>query len=76
MSKKKNVITILRIDPTICAGVGMCAHVASKTISLDPWGFPIIPPDSLPEAQVKEAHKAVRACPKKALFIESREFGE
>jgi len=76
MSNKRNLITILRIDPTICAGIGMCSRIATKTIVLDPWGFPLIPADALSDSQVKEAHKAVRACPKKALFIESREFGE
>jgi ferredoxin len=52
----------------------MCAHLAENTIELDPWGYPIIPNDVLTESQAKEAHKAVRGCPKKALFIEVREF--
>ena len=76
MNRKKNLITILRINPTICDGIGMCSRIATKTIHLDPWGFPLIPIESLSASQVKEAHKAVRACPKKALFIENREFGD
>ncbi len=52
----------------------MCAHIATNTITLDPWGYPILPSDDLTENQVKEAHKAVRACPRRALFIETREF--
>jgi ferredoxin len=66
---------VLRIDPTVCEGIAMCAHLAVNTIDLDPWGYPIIPKDALTESQIKEAHKAVRGCPRKALFIEVREFG-
>lgn len=74
MKRRSPNLEVLRIDPTMCAGVAMCARVAPNAITLDPWGFPILPPDVLTESMAKEGHKAVRACPKKALFIETREF--
>ena len=74
MRRRSPNLEVLRIDPTMCAGVAMCARVAPNTISVDPWGFAIIPTDVLTESQAKEAHKAVRACPKNALFVETREF--
>jgi ferredoxin len=32
----------LRVDPTACDGIGMCAHLAPDLIVLDTWGYPII----------------------------------
>ena len=74
MKNRNPNLEVLRIDPTMCQGIAMCAHIATNTITLDPWGYPIIPADELTENQVREAHKAVRACPRRALFIETREF--
>ena len=67
-------LQLLRIDPTLCAGVGMCAHVAFSIVRLDPWGYPVLPGDALGERQVAEANRAIRACPRHALFMETREF--
>lgn len=74
MKRRSPNLEVLRLDPTMCAGVAMCARVAPNAITLDPWGYPIIPIGALTENMAREAHKAVRACPKKAMFIEIREF--
>lgn len=59
----------LRVDPVACEGVGMCARVADALVALDRWGYPIlgaeVPPDELAAAQ-----RAVRACPRRALWLE------
>lgn len=58
----------LAIDPAACDGLGMCAHQAPDLIALDPWGYPVISGDELDAAQVDQATRAIRACPRKALY--------
>ena len=60
----------LRIDPSLCDGVGICAHLAPDVVALDSWGYPIIDDHALTrKRQLRQANAAVTACPKKALFI-------
>ncbi len=59
----------LRIDPAACDGVGVCA-LASTTVELDRWGFPILVERPLQRGEEASAQRAVRACPRKALWIE------
>ena len=60
----------LRIDPSLCDGVGICAHLAPDLVALDSWGYPIIDDHALSrKRQQRQANAAVAACPKKALFI-------
>ena len=61
----------LAIDPTACDGLGMCAHQAPDVIELDPWGYPILPADELEGSRIDEARRAIRACPRKALYAAS-----
>lgn len=56
------------LDPAACDGLGMCAHQAPDLIVLDPWGYPIVDGEDLSEDQVAKARRAVRACPKRALY--------
>ncbi len=63
----------LLIDPTKCDGVGICAIKAPDLIQMDVWGFPIIESAPLTDNTKKQAKKALRACPKKALLIIERE---
>ncbi|HEY0716161.1 MAG TPA: ferredoxin [Streptosporangiaceae bacterium] len=58
----------LRIDPTACAGHGICADLLPERITLDEWGFPIIRPD-VPRPLAGHARRAVRACPVLALRL-------
>ena len=69
MSRSATVALRLRIDPVACAGVGLCAQLADRTIALDRWGYPILDAE-LPRAAVKDARRAVRACPRRALWLE------
>jgi ferredoxin len=59
----------LRIDPTACAGHGVCADLLPERIQLDEWGFPIIRPD-VPRPLAGHARRAVRACPVLALRLQ------
>lgn len=60
----------LRIDPAACDGVGVCAHLASTAVELDRWGFPILAERDLGRGEESSAQRAVRACPRRALWIE------
>ncbi|MGV8964821.1 MAG: ferredoxin [Cellulomonas sp.] len=62
--------TRLRIDPAACDGVGVCAHLAPTAVELDRWGFPILVERPLDRREESSAQRAVRACPRKALWIE------
>ncbi|MBU4336857.1 MAG: ferredoxin [Actinobacteria bacterium] len=59
----------LRVDPVACEGVGLCAQVADRVIELDRWGYPLVAGELGPD-QVKAARRAVRACPRRALWLE------
>jgi ferredoxin len=62
----------LRVDPVACEGVGLCAQIAGRAISLDRWGYPILHRELAPE-DVKAARRAARACPRRALWVEASE---
>jgi ferredoxin len=60
----------LRIDPAVCDGVGICAHLAADLITVDSWGYPILRSEPLrPGSERRQAEAAVAACPRKALRI-------
>jgi ferredoxin len=59
----------LRIDPVACEAVGRCAQVADRVVELDRWGYPILAADLGP-GDVSAARRAVRACPRRALWLE------
>jgi len=62
----------LRIDPSVCDGVGICAHLAPDLITVDSWGYPIVSIEPLERrAFERQARAAVAACPRKALFLDS-----
>jgi ferredoxin len=62
----------LRIDPSICDGVGICSHLAPDLITVDSWGYPILSTAALERANARrQAEAAVAACPKKALYLDS-----
>jgi ferredoxin len=61
----------LRIDPGVCDGVGICAHLAPDLVTVDSWGYPIISQDPLTHASDRrQAQAAVSACPRKALYLD------
>lgn len=59
----------LRVDPVACDGVGLCAHLAPDVVDLDRWGFPVVGQPGSAE-DLEEARRAVRACPRRALWLE------
>jgi ferredoxin len=60
----------LRVDPVACDGVGICAHLAADLIGTDSWGYPVVSGDRLDAERLRQARAAVRACPRRALFLD------
>ncbi len=63
----------LRVDPVACDGIGICARVAADLVELDSWGFPILAASALEKGQERQAKRAVRACPRRALLLQALE---
>jgi len=61
---------VLRVDPVMCEGIGMCAHVAPRLIGLDAWGYPLLSRHPLRDNEVRSAAAGVAACPRRALFFD------
>jgi ferredoxin len=59
----------LRVNPIKCSGHAACAELLPEMITLDEWGYPIVDPRPLPPALVKDARRAVSACPALALRL-------
>jgi len=60
----------LRVDPIACAAVGVCAQLAGAVVDLDRWGYPVVPTRALTLAEGAQADRAVRACPRRALWLD------
>lgn len=61
----------VRIDPTRCAGHGICALIAGRRIGLDAWGFAVVDPTPIDDAALRRrARRAAAACPRGALIVE------
>jgi ferredoxin len=60
----------LRVDPVSCEAHGICAELFPERITLDPWGYPIIAPQPVPDELLGHARRAVAACPTLALLID------
>lgn len=61
----------LRLDPSVCDGVGICSHLAPDLVRVDSWGYPIVSPDALSsKALERQAEAAARACPRRALHVQ------
>jgi ferredoxin len=62
-------VTRLQVNIVSCDGVGICAHLAPDVVRVDTWGFPIVADTSLSGGKLRQARAAVRACPRRALFL-------
>lgn len=62
---------LLRVDPTLCTAAAVCVHLAADLITVDSWGYPILPTRQLSDRERRSAAVAVAACPRKALFLEA-----
>jgi ferredoxin len=60
----------LRVDPVACDGIGLCAFLAANAVELDRWGYPIVVERDLEPDEVRGANRAVKACPRRALFLD------
>jgi len=60
----------LRVNPILCAAHGVCAELLPELITLDPWGYPILPKGPVPPDLAPLARRAVTACPALALLLE------
>jgi ferredoxin len=60
----------LRVNPIDCAGHGVCAELLPELISLDEWGYPILPDQPVPQALARQARRAVTNCPALALTLD------
>jgi ferredoxin len=50
----------------------VCAEIYPEHIELDPWGYPLIDDHDVPAALHEHAVRAVRSCPRQALFLVER----
>lgn len=61
----------LVLDFTACDGHGLCAELLPELIGLDEWGYPVFRATTVPGALVRDARRAVAACPVMALRLTS-----
>lgn len=64
----------LHLDPIRCDGRGLCHDIAPDLITLDEWGYPLLPTGTLsapvPPHLIGQARDAVNACPVLALHLQ------
>jgi ferredoxin len=60
----------LRVDPVACDGIGICSHLAPQVVSVDSWGYPIVPVEPVLPRHRRQVAAAVAACPRRALFLD------
>jgi ferredoxin len=63
---------VLRINPIACDAHGVCADLFPEFITRDPWGYPVITAEPVPDELISHARRAVTACPTLALRLESQ----
>jgi ferredoxin len=59
----------LVVDPIACDGHGVCAELFPEGITLDDWGYPILPAGDIAPHLERHARRAASACPALALKI-------
>jgi ferredoxin len=62
----------LRVNPIKCTGHGVCAELLPEFITLDPWGYPIVPSEPVPDDLQGLARRAAADCPALALLLIKR----
>jgi ferredoxin len=66
---------VVRVNPILCDGHGLCAELFPERIELDEWGYPIVSAEPIPKPLEKHARRAVAQCPTLALLAERRGQG-
>ena len=59
----------LRVNPIDCSGHGVCAELLPELITLDEWGYPLLPAAPVPRGLERQARRAVTDCPALALAL-------
>jgi ferredoxin len=59
----------LQVNPIACSGHGVCAELLPELISLDEWGYPLLPDEPVPAGLIKQARRTVTNCPALALLL-------
>jgi len=59
----------LRLNPIACEAHGMCAELLPERITLDEWGYPLLPGGPVPRRLERQARRAVTDCPALALAL-------
>ena len=66
----------LALDPTKCEAHGFCAELLASLLTLDEFGYPILADGGLtvavPTPLIRDARRAVHACPAGALRLLTR----
>ena len=60
----------LRVNPIRCEAHGVCAELFPERITTDPWGYPVIAPQPVPDELLGHARRAVACCPTLALLLD------
>lgn len=60
----------LRVNPILCDAHGVCAGLLPELITLDPWGYPVLPKEPVPPDLLPLARRAAASCPALALLLE------
>jgi ferredoxin len=60
----------LRVNPVACDAFGYCVELLPEMISADEWGYPVLADAPVPPRLLDLAERAVRDCPRRALFME------
>ena len=66
MSRKE---VLLLVDALTCRAHGLCAEELPEAITLDEWGYPILPTGPLRADLVRRAKAAANSCPVLALRL-------
>jgi ferredoxin len=66
----------LIVDPIACDGRGLCAELLPAFITLDDWGYPVIPGGDIPADLEREVTAVARLCPRLALRMGARRAAE
>ena len=59
----------MRVNPDRLSGHGVCAELLPELITLDEWGYPLLPAGPVPRGLERHARRAVTDCPALALAL-------
>jgi ferredoxin len=59
----------LAVDWPRCRGHGVCIQAFPELVGRDPWGYPVVAGDEVPDDLMGHARRAVRGCPENALRL-------